>query len=125
MKLPRFPWEGPPLPPRKISDYCYNLAFFISMAYEEAVKLLYDLTMEREEDAKLRLATLYDIMPQIRGLRFVEESERLEMVKRLGEIDSALRQGDLVSAHFNADQLVAGLRGALLDVVVRCEKGRW
>jgi len=124
--FPQPPWQGPPVPPHRVSDYCYNLAFFTSMAYEEAVKLLYDLTTDRPEYAKLRLDTLRDIMPQLRGLKLgMDELERMEVIRRLGEVEQALEQNDVPSAHFSADQLVAGLRMALLNTVVRCERSRW
>jgi len=126
--LPQPPWKGPPISSQqfRISDYCYNLAFFTSMAYEEAVKLLYDLTMDRPEYAKLRLDTLRDIMPQLRGLKLgMSELERMEAIRRLGEVERALEQDDIPSAHFSADQLVSELRMALLNTVVRCEKSRW
>ncbi len=125
---PAFPWEGPPVPPQRfrVSDYCYNLAFFTSMAYEEAVKLLYDLTTDRSEHAKLRLDTLRDIIPQLHGLKLgMSEMERIEVIRKLGEVERALEQDDIPSAHFSADQLVSELRMALLNTVVRCERSRW
>jgi len=96
------------------------------MAYEEAVKLLYDLTTDRSEHAKLRLDTLRDIIPQLHGLKLgMSEMERIEVIRKLGEVERALEQDDIPSAHFSADQLVSELRMALLNTVVRCERSRW
>jgi len=109
-----------------ISDECNRKAWYASMFYEEAVKLHYDLIMERMEDAWNRVLTADDILPQIEALReLTTKAERVDLVTTLGKVRNLIRDGDRVGAAFCADMLVATARAVLFNIIVRCEMHRW
>lgn len=107
---------------RRISLGCANIAFIVNLVYDRGVALEYDLTLDRLEDAKRRLADLEDMIPQVYGLtNLTTPGEREDLVKALGRVRGYMDKGDTLMAQGAADEFNASFRNTMWNIIVRCE----
>lgn len=105
---------------KRVSPHCSEVCSLLSEVYEEAVKLRYDLVMERPVYARGRLDVMLDVAPGAVQMGTTKE-ERTRIEEILAEINKAVDAGDMASAASSAEQLVASVRMALLNAVAWCE----